>query len=336
MRISGGRKYELDATTMPTLYKRLSKIGLPQKFIQEKALPEWWDSELESDPVAVLEVAGRIAKRLGLDMASVLDPDALITFKQVSSPKFKKMQNTEENRLIVAQGLATRVAEMVAYACKATFTGIDTDTSKIREFILKNKPWIDLDVILQFCWSIGLPVVHFCEFPTKTIKMDGMAAVINGHPAIVVSSNRKYSAHLLFIIAHEIGHIACGHVKDGVLIDEQITKEFQDKEENEANAFAIDLLLGEKDKYIWGKQSDSIHLVRTVRQLATKDRVDPGVLALNYAWQTGEWDIGVGALKILEPVANASVKVNKYLEKELDWERLDSDSEEYLRLVTGV
>jgi hypothetical protein len=67
---------------MPMLYKRLSKVGLQPKFIQEKALPEWWDAELENNPVAVLEAAGRIAKRLGLDMASVLDPD--VTLKQSS------------------------------------------------------------------------------------------------------------------------------------------------------------------------------------------------------------------------------------------------------------
>lgn len=321
---------------MPTLYKRLSKVGLPQKYIQEKALPEWWDTELEKNPVAVLEVAGRIAKRLGLDMASVLDPDAPITFKKGSSPKFKKMQNSDESRLIVAQGLATRVAEMVAYAYKTPFAGIPTDTDRIRASILQNYPCVDLDAILQFCWACGIPVVHFSEFPTTTLKMDGMAAVLNGRPVIVISSKWKYSAYLLFIILHEMGHIACSHVTDGVLIDEKITKEVKDKEENEANDFAVNLLFGEKDKYTWGKQSDSIKLTRIVRQLATKDRVNPGALALNYAWQTGEWNIGVGALKILEPRPNASIKVNQYLEKELDWESLDTDSEEYLRLVTGV
>lgn len=321
---------------MPKLYKRLSDIGLPPKYIQEKALPEWWDAELENDPVAVLEVAARIAKRLGLDMASVLNPDAPITFKEVSSPKFKKMQNSDENRLVVAQGLATRIAEMVTYACKQPFLGLTTDASKIRDCILEKHTHIDLDAVLNFCWRCGIPVVHFSEFPKGSIKMDGMAAFINSRPVIVLSSNRKYSAHLLFIILHEIGHIASGHVKDCILIDEQITKEVQDTEENQANDFAKTILFGESDKYQWGKQSDSIQLARVVRQLASQDRVHAGALALNYAWQTQEWNIGVGALKILEPRPNAPVIVNQYLEKELDWESLDPDSEEYLRFVTGV
>lgn len=325
---------------MPMLYKRLSKVGLQPKFIQEKALPEWWDAELENNPVAVLEAAGRIAKRLGLDMASVLDPDAPITFKQVIRPKFKKIQkNSDESRLIVAQGLATRVAEMVTYACKRPFTDMATNAFEIRNFILKNNSYIDLDAILKFCWNCGIPVVHFSEFPRGSIKMDGMAAVINDRPVIVLSSNRRYSAYLLFIILHEIGHIASGHVKDCVLIDEKIIKEAEDKEEQEANEFAEVILFGDKNKYAWAKISDSIQLTRMVRQLGNKDAVDPGALALNYAWQAEQkqdWAIAQGALKIIEPVANASVKINSYLEKELNWEKLDTDSEEYLKLVTGV
>ncbi|MBD2139647.1 ImmA/IrrE family metallo-endopeptidase [Anabaena sp. FACHB-1237] len=321
---------------MPTLYKRLSNIGLPQKYIQEKALPEWWDTELENDPVAVLEVAGRIAKRLGLDMASVLNPDAPITFKKISSPKFKKTQKSDENRLVVAQGLAARIAEMVTYACKQPFLSLSTDAVEIRDSILEKHTHIDLDAVLNFCWRCGIPVVHFSEFPKGVIKMDGMAAFLNGRPVIVLSSNHKYSAQLLFIILHEIGHIASGHVQDCILIDEKITKEIQDTEENQANDFAKTILFGEPDKYQWGKQSDSIQLARVARQLANKDRVQAGALALNYAWQRNEWNIGVGALKILEPRPNAPVIVNRYLEKGLDWESLDPDSEEYLKFVTGV
>jgi Zn-dependent peptidase ImmA (M78 family) len=324
---------------MPKLYKRLSAIGLPLKFIQGKALPDWWDAELESNPVAVLEVAGRIAKRLGLDMASVLDPDAPITFKQISSPKFKKMQNTDKRRLIVAQGLATRVAEMVAYASNKPFNGMPTDVYEIRDHILQKNTCINLDSVLKFCWSFGIPVVHFSEFPQNSVRIDGMVAVINSRPVIVISSNRKYSAFLLFIILHEIGHIVNGHVSDCILVDEKIIKEVEDEEEKEANEFAEIILFAEKNKYTWAKQTDSIKLARIVCQLANKNGVDKSALALNYAWQTGQkddWRIAGGALKILEPLANASVKINSYLEKELDWESLDSDSEEYLRLVTGV
>lgn len=321
---------------MPTLYDRLSKMGFPQKFIQEKALPEWWNSELEKNPVAVMEAAGYISKRLGLDVSSVLNPNVAIEFKKVNSPKFKKRQKTEEQRLLIAQGLATRVAEMAAYATKSPFKGVVADASEIRKIILNNNPWVDLESLVSFCWSCGIPVIHFSNFPPNTPKMDGMVAHLNNRPIIVISSGRTYSAYLVFIIAHELGHITCGHVQDGVLVDENITEEIQDNEEHEANNFAVKLLLGKDNQYVWEKMPSSIELKRAVSKIGHQDRVDPGVLALNYAWQKADWAIGMGALKIIEPQAKACVKINNYVSDNLDWDELDTDSEEYLRLVTGV
>lgn len=321
---------------MPTLYARLSKIGFTPKFIREKALPEWWDSELEQDPVAVMEAAGRIAKRLGLDITSVFNPDAPITFKKGSSPKFKKRQDTDEERLFVAQGLATRVAEMVTFASKSTFKGTLPDVFEIRRQILQHSPAIDIDGLLQFCWSCGLPVVHFSSFPPKSPKMDGMAAQLNSCPAIVISSKHPFSARLLFIIVHELGHIACGHVNNGVLVDEDIGKEIQDSEEQEANDFAVKLLFGKQPNYQWSQKLNPNALLSISCMYGRRDRVDPGTVALNYAWHTKDWSNAVCTLKLIEPQANASAKINSYLATNLNWERLDTDCEEYLKLITGV
>lgn len=319
---------------MPTLYDRLSKMGFPQNFIQDKALPEWWNSELEKNPVAVMEAAGYISKRLGLDIGSVFNLNVPIEFKKVNSPKFKKRQNTDEQQLLIAQGLATRIAEMTGYACKSSYQGVSGYPSEIRRIILENNFCVDLDSLINFCWSCGIPVIHFSDFPRNTPKMDGMAAHLNGRPIIVISSGWKFSARLVFVIAHELGHIACGHVQDGVLVDQDINKEIQDEEEKEANEFAEKLLLGET-RYRWEQISSAIDLARTANELGNQDRVDPGVVALNYAWQKSDWRIGTGALKIIEPNAQASAKINLFLSKNLHWEELDTDSEEYLRLVTG-
>jgi hypothetical protein len=82
--------------------------------------------------------------------------------------------------------------------------------------------------------------------------------------------------------------------------------------------------------------SSAVDLARTARKLGNQDRVDPGVVALNYAWQKSDWRIGTTALKIIEPNANASAKINHFLNENLDWEELSKDSQEYLKLVTGV
>lgn len=321
---------------MPALCKRLSKIGLPEKFIREKALPEWWDTELERKPVAVLEAAGYIAKRLGLDIASVLNPDAPIAFKKQNNPKFKKRQGTDEECLFVVQGLASRVAEMVTHASKYTFKDTLPNAFEIRKQILEDRPWVDLDGLLQFCWSSGLPVVHFsADLPPNCRKVDGMAARLNNCPAIAIISRQRSFARLAFILAHELGHIACGHVQDGIIVDEDIHEEEQDTEEQQANDFALKLLFGE-GSYQWTQPFDTSLLVCFASINSKKDKIDPGVIVSNYAWNTKRWDVAGGALKIIEPEANAPAKINSYLDKNLDWERLDTDSEEYLRLITGV
>jgi IrrE N-terminal-like domain len=321
---------------MPTLYKRLSEVGLPKTYIQKHALPEWWDSELEKDPVAVIEAAGYIAKRLGLDITSVLSPDVPIVFKKRNNPKFKKRQGTDEECLFIVQGLACRVAEMVTYASKSTFKDTVPNASEIRRQILKNRPGVDLDGLLQFCWSSGLPVVHFsADLPPNCRKLDGMAAQLNNCPAIVIISRQRSSARLAFILAHELGHIACGHVKNGIIIDEDINEEEQDIEEIEANDFAIKLLFGERS-YQWTQTFDISLLVCFASIKGKKDKIDPGAIISNYGWTKKNWEVAGGALKTIEPQANAPAKINSYLDKNLDWERLDQDSEEYLRLITGV
>ena len=71
----------------------------------------------------------------------------------------------------------------------------------------------------------------------------------------------------LFILAHELGHIALGHIEeDGVLIDESMDHNVQDQEEADANAFAIELLTGDKDL---GTSETSRALAQTPTNLPT-------------------------------------------------------------------
>lgn len=326
---------------MSELYSRLSKIGLTRSFIREKALPTWWDSELDSNSAAVTEAAGYIAKRLGLNVASLLKTDAPITFKSVNTPKFKKRQGTDEQSLLIAQNLAMRIAEMVGYAFVShsivpNSIKLFQTPQQIRQEIISNYGCVNLKSLIQFCWQQSIAVIHFSDFPKNTRKMDGMISQFKNCPVIVISSSHRFSAWLLFILAHELGHLICGHVNEGVLIDEKIGQEGSDLEEDEANIFAEKLLFGQVEKYQWEKQLSPLDLFRYVQNVAQKDRVDPGVLSLNYAWQTKDWAAGLGALKIIEQKPNAPGLINCYMAGNIDWECLDEDSQDYLKLVTGV
>ncbi|MGA1411652.1 MAG: ImmA/IrrE family metallo-endopeptidase [Prochlorotrichaceae cyanobacterium] len=323
---------------MTNILERLARKGLPAKYVRDRALPVWWDADLEDDPIVVAEGAGYIAKRLGLDLASVFSPEAEIEFKTQAQPKFKKRQNTDDQSLEIAQGLASRVAEMVSYTAQPQYLEPRGDAISIRQHILEQYRWVNLESLLGYCWSNGIPVVHF-SLPPGTKKIDGMVAKFNDRPIIVICCNRKSPAWQAFILAHELGHILWGHVKDQCIVDEAITQDDQDSEEGEANDFAATLLLGHPQHYVWDSRIQPGRLAELARNYSTRDTVDPALVCNNYGWRRhnkDDWGIAGKAIKEFETEPNASVLINQLLLHNLDLERLDRDSQEYLRLVTGA
>lgn len=321
---------------MQNILQRLEQRGLQAKYVRDRALPAWWDAELEDDPTVVAEAAGYIAKRLGLDIASVFTPDASIAFKGQTQPKFKKRQSTDEQSLEVAQGLALRVAEIVQYATPLTYEPPSLSAAEIRQRLLVEDAAVSLGNLLSFCGSIGIPVVHYADLPQGVKKVDGLVACFNGQPVIVICCAKQSYAWLAFILAHELGHILCGHFTGQVFIDEDIAKEEQDAEEVEANDFASTLLLGNFKNHVWRQVRYPKILVKQAKKLAIQYQLDPATVCLNYAWQTNDWGKDMAAVNQFEKDANAPALINRYLTQHLDWERLDRDTQDYLRLVTGA
>ena len=66
-----------------------------------------------------------------------------------------------------------------------------------------------------------------------------------------------------------------------------------------------------------------------------RDRVDPGVVALNYAWNEGSWAVGMGALKILEPEPKDAQTLQQRMLESLDWSRLHEEDAQLLLRLTG-
>jgi hypothetical protein len=323
--------------SMSALYRKLSRLGLPKKYIRDNALPSWWDEELETKPVAILEGAGYIAKRLGLDLKSLLAEDEPPRFKPQPQIKFKQ-RPIKNNHPEIAQGLAHRLAEMVAYGTEVKFTPLPSDANQIREQILTLSPTINLTVLLDYCWQQGIAVVHFHHFPQNTKKMDGMIQSHLNRPVIVISANYKPSARLAFILAHELGHLALGHLTEGILIDEEIDVDSPDEEEHLANQFAVNLLLGDCDNCLGDKQfHNHNHLLKYAKDKAQENpSISPDSIVLNYAWHNNNWGLANKALKKLYPSANGQEIINQYLAERLDWDKFDDDSYEYLEKVLGV
>src|SRR5262249_3747340 len=143
--------------------------------------------------------------------------------------------------------------------------------------------------LIDYCWSLGIPVIHLSSFPNAK-RPDGLCASVKGRPVIVLCKKVMRSAWLLFILAHELGHVALGHIEDdGVLIDESMSDNVKDKEEDDANAFAIELLTGNADERFSssGRWPNATQLAEVALETGTRLRIDPGHIVLNYAHTMG-------------------------------------------------
>lgn len=337
---------------MADLYDRLVAAGFPKQFVRERILPYWWTDEADQDPDVALEGAMILANRLNVDVRSLLENNSESLFATTCQPKFKLKNGTDLQRLMVSQALASRVAELVAYSCKQPYVGLAGWTiEQIREQIWASREAVDLAGFLAFCWSIGIPVLHIANFPTRAHKFQGMVAYYGDRPVIILGYNHKSAARLLFIAAHELGHLLCRHIVPGdqPLIDEQVELATNDDEEAEANQVAAELLIGRDGisydlllKRLTGEQ-----LAWQSRQLGQRDRVNAGVVALNISWNRAQrartkkeagiiWGVGSRALGLLEPDANAPRAINQVLCDQLDWECLGEEMADYLKSMLNL
>jgi len=245
--------------SMPALFEKLSKLGLRETDVRRLGLPSWWNDELNNKPAAVLEGAGHIAKRLHLELSSLLKEDQEAQFKPLLQTKFKYHLQQKADIPTTSHQLASRVAELVAHGVQKPFVPIPSDVNQIRAEILQDFLQVNLESILNYCWKHGIAVVYFNDYPANSRKITGLIQWQGDRPVIVLSSKRTHPAWLAFHLAHELGHLALGHVKEGILIDDEINNESDDQEEIDSNQFAVKLLINDLDNCLDSDQITNAH-----------------------------------------------------------------------------
>lgn len=155
-------------------------------------------------------------------------------------------------------------------------------------------------------------------------------------------------AQYMFHVAHELGHIALGHLKDAAAIvdadphDEANAGEplIDDDEERAADEYAQELLTGVRhfvvSRNLSGAAGTARELADRAKQLGAEMQVDPGHVVMNYGFSTGEWPLAMAAAK-LAPGQDESLSslVNRVLWEQLP-ERTGDQSEHFLRAVAPV
>jgi len=323
-----------------SIYKTLTSYGIDENFVRNILLPEWWDDEIASSKVGYLQAISIIAKNLGADAADFIYATETITLKRSLGIKYKTAKNISfGDKDIWPQSLALRVSELIEQTYTNDITGLPNESLEIRSQIIERYNSITLNNVLEFLWSSGIPVLHVSEFPKSTKKMDGMAVNYKGRPIIILSKNRKHDAWLLFILAHELGHIVKGHINklDSVIYDSDIEIEEQDNEEKEANNFALELLIGDSQPNIIKKEIKlAFELVNIARPIGNKLNIDPGIIILNYAYRQRKYALSEQALKILSPHADAISVVKSKMQEYLKLENLSEENRDYFVKLTSL
>jgi Zn-dependent peptidase ImmA (M78 family) len=327
---------------MASLLKKLSEVGLSESYVRRVGLPSWWNDELNEIPSAVLEGSAHIAQRLHLDVSSLLKDDSEAKFKPSLPTKFKYQCQKASDVPYISYQVASRVAELVALSLKPQpFVPIATVAAQVRKDVLTQGSKVNLESLLSYCWQHGIAVIYFNDYPEGTRKITGMIQWQGDRPVILLSHKTTHPAWLAFHLAHELGHLALGHVETGILVDDEIA-ESDDTEEMAANRFAVELLVNHYDNCFQGSSIYNNGQLRTKieEKLKTDPTVDACVLAFNYAWHAKKvapqkFGLAQKAVQELGCEELGDAMIRRFIEERLDWENLNDDTIDHLERILG-
>lgn len=321
---------------MKALRERLGVIGVSRSFLNKAILPEWWDDDIAKTPAGYSEGLVYLSRRLGVSQR-FLSGESDTPFTASGPTKFKTSAKTDTERVRLAQSIAVSAASLARAGASVPYSLAHSEALDIRREILDGTTLVTLGSLLDFCWTHGIPAIHLTRFPKGVHKMDGLCAIVEGRPAIVVSRRSKYPAWLVFILAHELGHIFENHITgdDSVLVDQEVETFDVDGEEQQANTFASAVLTGRNNLAIRGpRQISGERLAEAARQFGAEHGIDPGVVVLNYAWTMKNFACANKALEFLEPEIDAVGLFHKKMLDYLDRDAIPDESFEWLLRIT--
>jgi hypothetical protein len=323
---------------MAGLRERLRATGIGVKFLYENILPDWWDDEIAAFPAGLAQVHGYLYTRAGIDLDTRKDSAAPLRFPK-KAVKFKKAKSVGKGELSVSKALAQSAAAVIARGTRQRFTGLGPTIGGIRDTIIcAGERAVNLDTLLDYCWSVGIPVIHIDKFPAKAKKMEGMTTLVDGRPVIVLSKSLKRPSWQAFILAHELGHIYHGHLADvDVLIDYKLQEGEDDEEERAANLFAVELLTGIPNiTFSSPYLLKADELARAAVQSGEKLNVEPGVIVLNYGKTKGTWSLANAALALVGESESALDTIHRKMLAQLDVENIGEENYDWILSLTGA
>jgi IrrE N-terminal-like domain len=324
------------------LRRRLKQIGLSDPAVNA-AWPSWWSDDAEGSASAETELRFSLARKLGLDARSLIDEAESPRFVWRDEARFKHVTTEDEQELSAISSFGKALAHALISAMPANQSMPLPGATALREILLRRgeRPFVRLSDLLSVAWSVSIPVVHLRVFPLEQKRMAAMAVNTGKRNAILLGKDSTYPAQVAFYLAHELGHIALGHLKHGnvlVDMDSELTSPAGDTEEAEADRFALELLTGQANLTVlpFSKHYTARQLARDALHISKERHIEPGTLALCFGYSSGDWPTAMAAMHYIyespKPVWN---EVNQIANKQLSFAGVSEDTASYISAVLG-
>ncbi|WP_434031530.1 ImmA/IrrE family metallo-endopeptidase [[Pseudomonas] boreopolis] len=321
----------------------IQQAGLTSSIV-DAAWPEWWSEQAEASDSAKTELRFSIARKLGLDPRTLLD-DRVPRWIWEDAARFKSFRGDVQGHQPAISSFGMALGRILLGAIDPIeFEFPDhLGAADLRAMLLRSRPVVGLLELLQLAWGLGIPVIHLRTYPLSAKQMSAMSVCINERFVIFLAKDSRYPAPSAFHLAHELGHIFLRHLAPGQSIVDlgglgDPEDEAADDEEQQADAFAMELLTGVPDLrlQIEGKGRAARKLAEQARLIEETHRIDAGVVALSYGFQTTNWPTAMASLAHIygRPYPVWKV-VNRIAERSIRWSALEGESESYVRAVMG-
>lgn len=321
------------------LRQRLRSIGLSDAAIRA-AWPTWWSDAADASASAQTDLRFSLSRKLGLEPHSLLQNDEKPRFIWRDEARFKHLRDEGDLERAAITSFGTALGRYLLEATNAgpILTGITAQ--RLRDAILATQQYVRLVDLLSTCWSLGIPLIHLQVFPCAHKRMSAMSVCFNGRNAIMVGKDSNYPAQIAFYIAHELGHIALGHLKHKSMVvdlDEEGLSN-NDQEEIAADHFALELLTGQSRPTVLPEGASSAReLARTARQAGDALRIEPGTLALCFGFSTNNWPTAYAAMPFIYQSAKPVwSEINNVARSQLNFDAIPEDAQSYLSTVIGT
>lgn len=317
--------------------RRLARAGFEKDFFSRIILPEWWENECWKNQELLPEVEIRVARFLSLPISTVSDPSAPLAAPALGGVHLRRVRDIDRDRLAPAIHSAVQIAGAAVRNLNSTVpspSAVPSSGLQWRDEIRHSDDRVTLDHLLDDLWRRGIPVIPIDILPAPSFQ--GLAAVVEDRPVIVVGHKHDEPGRAAFRVAHEAGHIALGHCSvDAPVVDEDEEIASDDDMERDADRYATEVLVGSHtipqvpEEDLEGFKE----LARRAADLERRTGADAGAIVFSWARSTGDYGTATMATKALYRSAGARRKLREFFERFVDLEDPPQSDRELLRSV---